>query len=78
MNEKINRLEEKLELYTRGQYAIHYDPAYYKNPERKTTDAWLPSMNYRNTPTLSERIAYLRDLSKKAACRYHGPDIVVA
>ncbi len=78
MNEKINWLEEKLGLYTRGQNAIHYDSAYYKNPESETMDDWFPNMDYRDTPTLRERIAYLRDLSKKAACGYHGPDVVVA
>lgn len=78
MNEKIGRLEKKLGLYTRGQFAIHYDPAYYKNPERETTNDRFLNMDYKDTPTISERIAYLRDLSKKAACGYHGPDIVVA
>lgn len=68
MNEKINRLEEKLGLYTREQNAIHYDPAYYKNPESETTGYWFPNMDYRDTPTLRERIAYLRDLSKNASC----------
>lgn len=78
MNEKINKLEEKLGLYTRGKLATHYDPIYYKNPIHETTDDWLPHTDYSYTPTVGERIAYLRDLGKKAACGYHGPDIVIA